>query len=346
MRRLAFLGIACAAVMASFALAQTHPRHAAQYQAMQHQAALMYHAAMHQQAMLRHQQALAAQQAWRIQAAWHAKARQASTVVVRTSTSSSTKKTVAAQPVVVSTEVTSRTRQTPGPANSTLVRTNVKVQTQTSVAGSPGTRFVTRLSETERTNSQRGKYMFKETWTENWRSQTGAGTARSKERVTQTEQVSFQNGKQVIKDNWSTKVSGPAFAYLPLQVQMSQLEYLLPFQPWYYGALPGKASIQTKITWPGGAEKITTKVVDRYDSAGRFLGAQIQVKDTVSGKPALLAALTPQTQLNLLEAASFPGGPYPYGVLDPIAYSWAYPYHPYRYGWTAFDRIAGMPIWW
>ena len=300
-----------------------------QKQAAINQATMLYRA----DAMRRQQAALAAalaQQARWQQAAWHAKARQSATVLVRTS--GATKGT---QPVILSNQVTSRMR---GPVNEVTVRTSLPTSGPFAV------------------NPQRGKYQFKETWS------GGAGVPAGKTRF--TEQVAVRAGKEVIKDKWSAKASSPALAYLPLQVQIRQLENLLPYQaypyqawfgysqPWYawypgYLGAPGqKTIIQSKIRWPGGAETLKTQIVNQYDKAGRLLGVQVRIKDSPKGNAAALAPLSPQAQIYLLEAAAAPVGYYPYTVYNPLAYSWNYPY--YRTDWMALERLAaleGLPIW-
>jgi hypothetical protein len=350
MKRWAFLGVACVVAVASFAFAQRHPRQVAQVSGMQQapmqqQAALMYRAAMHQQAMLqRQQQAALAQQAWRRQAAWHANAQRASTVVVRPSNVRASKKNAVAQPVILPTQVTSRTRQSRGPGNQTVTRTNYTIPAYTISAFAAGAPYGARVSQTERYNPRSGQYSFKQTWTDN--AATGSRVNSAGLKGSFTEQVSVKNGKEVIKQKWSgnNMFSSPAFAYLPLQVQMNQLEYLLPYRAWYNTLAP-KTSFRSTISMPGGAQNVSTQIVNRYDRAGRFLGTQIQVKDTLSGKAAPLAQLTPQAQINLLEAAALSGaGYYPYSV-DPLAYSWVNSYYPYRYGWTPLNRF-GVPVWW
>jgi hypothetical protein len=351
MRRLTLLGITCGVAVYSLALGQ-HPLHIAQHHAMMrhqaamYQAAMMYHAAMvHQQAVLQRQQAAIAQQAWRKQAAWHAKARKPASVVVRPSTTGSVKKATVAQPVIVAGARSSSVHQSrPEVASQDVIKTKISSQTQSLAAGSHPTSFMTRFRETEQINPSSGDYVLKERWTDKW---IGPAEASLKESISETQRTSFRSGKEVIKDQWSEKiVSSPGFTYLPLQVQLAQLEYLLPYQPWYFGTYPQKGSMHTKITWPGGIQTVSAKFVDRYDTAGRFLGAQVQVKDSVKGQPASSAALSPQAQLNYLEATTVLGSPY--AVLDPFAYPWVYPYFAYGYGWPAFDRFAvvgAVPIW-
>jgi len=296
-----------------------------QKQTVINQATMLYRA----DAMRRQQAALAAalarQARWQ-QAAWHAKARQSATVVIRTS---GTKK--GTQPVILSSHLTSRMR---GPVNEVTVRTS--------------------LPSAGPVNPQ--KYQFKETWPRNW----GPGIPASKTRF--TEQVASRGGKEVIKDKWSTKASSPALAYLPIQVQLRQLENLLPYQsygawfgysqPWsgwypaYVGGPGRKTTIQSKIRWQGGSEKVKTQIVNQYDKAGRFLGVQVRITDSPKGNAATLAPLSPQAQIYLLEAAAAPLGYYPYAVYNPLAYSWVNPY--YRTDWMALERLAaleGLPIW-
>src|SRR5262249_11746157 len=228
MKRPAFLVLAGAMIFGAFPTG--HAVHGqgkkglpVQKQAMINQATMLYRA----DALLRQQAALAAalarQARWQ-QAAWHAKARQSATVVIRTS---GAKK--GAQPVILSSHLTSRMR---GPVNEVTVRTSLPI------AGPVN----------------RHKYQFKETWSRNW----GPGIPASKTRF--TEQVAFRGGKEVIKDKWSAKASSPALAYLPIQVQLWQLENLLPYQadpyqpwfgyyqPWYawypgYLGAPGQKTI-------------------------------------------------------------------------------------------------------
>jgi len=292
------------------------------------QAALFYQAA----ALQRQQAAFAAAMA-RQQAA----ARRSSTVVIRTTTTTAGKGSVT-QPLVLSTQTTTRF-QPRGATNSFTIRNTFK--------------------ESLAANPQRGKSQFKETWTENFG--PGFGTIRSRF----NEQVSFRGGNEMIKEKWTVKASSPALASLPVQLQLSQLEGLLPWQSWYgyrpwnvyrpwypYQPLalaaPGrKTTIQSTMNWPGGSEKISTRILNQYDKAGRFVGAQVQVKDSTKGNAAVLAPLTPQAQINLLEAAVNPGL-YPYTA--PLAYSWGAPYYPNWYypNWRALDRVAaleGLAIW-
>jgi hypothetical protein len=194
---------------------------------------------------------------------------------------------------------------------------------------------------------------FKQTWSESF----GTGKGAIKNRF--TEQVSVRGGKEVIKDKWTTKASSPVLASLPLQLQMNQLESLLPYyQPWniyrpwrtWYPyqplalAAPGnKSTLQSTMSWAGGSEK--TNIVNKYDDAGRLVGVQVRVKDSPKGNAAVLSPLAPQAQLNLLEIAANPGL-YPYATLNPIA--WGAPYYYYPSNWRALERVAaleGLPIW-
>ena len=336
MKRPAFLVLAGAVILGVISNGQVLHGQGKKGRPVQKQAAINQATMLYRADAMRRQQAaltaaLARQARWQ-QAAWHTKARQSATVVVRTP---GAKK--GAQPVILSTQVTSRMR---GPVNEVTVRTSLPTSGPFAV------------------NPQRGKYQFKETWSGNW----GPGIPAGKTRF--TEQVAIGGGKEVIKDKWSAKASSPTLAYLPLQVQLWQLENLLPYQaypyqpwfgyyqPWYawypgYLAAPGqKTTVQSKIRWQGGAETVRTQIVNQYDKAGRFLGVQVRIKDSLKGNAAALAPLSPQAQIYLLEAAAAPLGYYPYTAFDPLAYSWYYPY--YRTDWMALERLAaleGLPIW-
>jgi hypothetical protein len=365
MRRLAFLGGAAAVALATFAMAQSrsrqpqgnnqqalHQQQARMQQAMAQQMTKMYQAAMRQQAEFQRRQAAMAAQAWRDQAAWHAKARQSSTVVVRPTTTGPAKKGAVARPVVVSTDVTSRTRQT---RKNGITTTRTEVTRVTSTPGRP--RQVTRTFETTRVNSHRGTELFKETWT---RTGPGIHTRLQKTerfrihdgKIQETTRLNIHDGKYSIHEKWSRDlVSSPAFAQLPLQVQLRQLEHHLPWSWWWLPGEVQKASFRSKITGPGGTEKLSTQLRDHYDKSGRYLGTYIQTKHTDSGRPVVLP---PQARIALLDGEFGPGGYYhhwawadPY--FDYLA-PWAYPYWGYRHGWRAIDRLAAMeglpiPIW-
>jgi len=329
MKRLALLVFVCAIISGGF-LPAVHaqgkkgrpiqkPPASVQF----NQATLFYQATAWQ----RQQAAFAAALAHR-----QAAARRSSTVVIRTNTTVAGKGSVT-QPLVLSTRTMTQF-QPAGSKNPFTIRNTFK--------------------ESFAANPQRGKYLFKESWSENFG--PGRGTIRSRF----NEQVSFRGGNELIKEKWTVKASSRALASLPLQLQLNQLENLLPWQSWYpyrpwnvyrpwyphqpliEGAPGKKTTIQSTMSWPGGSERMNTRILNQYDKAGRFVGAQVQVRDSLKGNAAVLSPLTPQAQINLLEAAANPG-------LYPYAVSWGAPYYNWYYpNWRALDRVAaleGLPIW-
>lgn len=365
MKRLAALGAVCVALVVlstPFAPAQrprrapqNHGMHnagaqqAAQRAAQQaanraaaHQAAILYQQAMNQQASLSRQQLNAARLAAQKKASRTVTTQINSTVVVRPVVAAGKKRAVVAQPLVVSTQTTTTSVRPTGPGQAPVIRSDTRIRT-TGAGRSP---MVTRIIDTQRFDPRRNVNTFKETVTQNAIGKKGnVVQAVAPRQVTFTERVGVERGKLVVKDTWTGKASNPAFARLPVQMQLGQLENLMPYRLRYVNwprlaDLPGKnGTVQGTIRWPNGVEKINTQVVNQYDRAGRSKGTQIQVKDTFSAKTPALAKMTPQAQLDFLESISDPAWRYRY--FDPRVYA---PYR-YRYGWTALDRLAAAPIW-
>jgi hypothetical protein len=360
MKRLAVFAFACAILSGGFlSLVQAQgrkgstPKQSATSKT--NQSALFYQAAA-----LQRQQQAAINAALARRARLQATARRPSTMVIRTTTSIGGK---GAKPLVLSTQTTSSLQQR-GPTSTMTVKSTVKgpgfVAPAYLAPGFFGYVAPGYFAPGFLAANAPGKYQFKETW--------AFGSGKNAVKNLFTEKVSIKGGKETIQQNWSTKASSPALASLPLQLQMNALENLLPYQawypyrpwnvyrpwqPWYYpynplvvGAAGKKTSRQSTASWQGGSEKVKTSIVNQYDKSGRYVGAQVQVKDTLKGNGVVVAPLSPQAQLNLLEVAANPGL-YPYAPLDPLAYTWAAPSYYYP-DWRAIDRVAlleGLPIW-